>query len=178
MIESRLLALMPYPHPIGRCRQHIAPRIRAVFLLGLFLVLSSVSCSTVRLVSPYDEIIDHGTSDLNTKIVSFVSRMVTLSGKPEGTYDSNATFYDETKGSIATLRLRAQADEKNEITLKLLQELDENIDRLRQLHEMGKERGLSKAIADPALQAIEINCAGIIKFEIAKRRGDAATAAN
>jgi hypothetical protein len=73
----------------------------------LALVLLAGACGPVRLVSAYDEIIDRGTSDLNTKIVSFVGRMVTLSGRPEGTYDANATFYDDAKGSIATLRLRA-----------------------------------------------------------------------
>jgi len=136
----------------------------------LVLVALLCACGHVQLVSSYDEIIDRGTSDLNTKIVSFVGRMVTLSGKPEGTYDTNATFYDDMKGTVATLGMRAQVQEKNEITVKMLQELGGNMERLRQLHEMGKERGLSKAIADPALAAIEINIEGIIKFEVAKRR--------
>ncbi len=137
------------------------------------MVLSA--CGPVRLVSAYDEIIDRGTTELNTKIVSFVGRMVTLSGRSEGTYDSNATFYDDVKGTIVTLRLRAQVQEKNEITVKMLQELDGNVERLRQLHEMGKEHGLLKTIADPALAAIEVNVEAIIKFEVAKRREETGT---
>jgi hypothetical protein len=137
----------------------------------LALVALLCACGPVRLVSAYDEIIDREATDLNTKIVSFVGRMVTLSGRPEGTYDANATFYDDVKGTVATLSLRAQVQEKNEITVKMLQELGGNLERLRQLHEMGKEHGLSKAIADPALAAIEVNVEAILKFEVAKRRG-------
>jgi hypothetical protein len=143
---------------------------RRVGVLALVALLCA--CGPVRLVSAYDEIIDREATDLNTKIVSFVGRMVTLSGKPEGTYDANATFYDDVKGTVATLSLRAQVQqEKNEITVKMLQELAGNLERLRQLHEMGKEHGLAKAIADPALSAIEVNVEAIIRFEVAKRRG-------
>jgi hypothetical protein len=139
--------------------------------LGLLaLVFVFCACTPVRLVSSYDEILDRGTSDLNTKIVSFVGRMVTLAGKPGGTYDTNASFYDDVKGTIATLTLRAQVLEKNAITQKMLQELMENVERLRQLHEMGNDHGLTKAIASPALSAIEVNIEAIIKFEVAKRR--------
>lgn len=143
------------------------------WLLAVALLLSA--CGPVRLVSAYDEIIDRGTTELNTKIVSFVGRMVTLSGKQEGTYDANATFYDDVKGSLVTLRLRAQLQENNEITVKMLQELDGNVERLRQLHQMGKDRGLPETVADPALAAIEVNVEAIIKFEIAKRREETGT---
>jgi len=94
-------------HRLGDQPRSIASgRTTLCSLLALLVLLWA--CGPVRLVSSYDEILDRGTSDLNTKIVSFVTRMVTLSGKPEGTYDSNATFYDDVTGSIATLRLRAQ----------------------------------------------------------------------
>ncbi len=137
------------------------------------LVALLCACVHVQFVSSYDEIIDRGTSEMNTKIVSFVSRMVTLSGKPEGTYDANATFYDDVKGTITTLGLRAQVQEKNEITQQMFQELAGNVERLRQLHEMGSEHGLSKAVASPALQLIEVSVEAIIKFEVAKRREQA-----
>jgi hypothetical protein len=131
-----------------------------------------VACGPVRLVSPYDEIIDRNTSDLYGRIISFVEKMVARSGKSEGTYESNPSFYEDVRGSIATLRLRARVQEKNENTVRLLQELDENVERLRTLHEVGKERGLTKALAGPALQFIEVNCEGIIRFEVGKRRGE------
>ena len=139
---------------------------------ALWLVLILCACGPVRLVSAYDEIIDRGVSDLHTKVVSFVARMVTESGKPEGTYEPNAAFYDDAKAAISTLRLRARLQDKNEDTVKLIDLLDSNMDLLRHLHEMGKEHGLSKALADPALAAIETNFESILKFEVAKKRGE------
>ena len=147
----------------------LAQCTRLLVLLLAFLA----ACSHVQFVSSYDEIIDRGTSDLNTKIVSFVGRMETLSGKPEGSYDANATAYDDVKATLATLGLRARTQEKNEITQAMLKELEGNVERLRQLHEMGRERGLSKAVAEPALQSIEVNVEALLKFEMAKRREQA-----
>jgi hypothetical protein len=170
MIEHDVGLRVASGHHAGHRTPYVALRgVGFSSLLALALVLA---CGPVRLVSPYDEIIDRTTSELHTRIVSFVGRMVTLSGKPEGTYESNANFYDDVRGSISTIRLRARVQEKNEITLNLIQELEGNIERLRLLHELGKERGLTKPVADPALHLIEVNCEGIIKFEVAKRRGE------
>ena len=151
----------PFPSALGRF---------LTLWVGLMLA-TGLACSPVRLISSYDEIVDRGTSDLHSRIVSFVSRMETLSGKPEGAYEPNAAFYDDIHGTLSTLRLRARIQDKNEFTVTLLDELASNVERLRQLHELGKDRGLPKAIAEPALQAIETNCESIIKLEVAKRRG-------
>ena len=169
--RTGVVATVGPPHRAAP-RRPLAGLVLRVALLALMLV-SLAACGHVQFVSSYDEIIDRGTTDLNTKIVSFVGRMETLAGKLEGTYDANATFYDDVKGTIATLRLRARTQEKNEITLAMLKELDENMARLRQLHEMGKEHGLSKAVAEPALQFVEVNVEAILKFEVAKRREQA-----
>jgi hypothetical protein len=138
----------------------------------LIAVLLFCACGPVRFVSAYDEMIDRDATDLHTRIYVFVHRMESLAGKPEGAFESNSAFYADSEGTISTLRLRAKVQEKNEITVKLIQELDDNLHRLRQLHEAEKERGLRRAVAEPALQAIETSCEGIIRFEVAKRRGD------
>lgn len=142
---------------------------RALLLLVLLL---QVACTTIRLISPYDETIDRGTGDVHTKIVAFVGRMTLLAGKPEGTYEANKAFYPEIAGEITTLKLRADATPKNEITVKLFEELEGNTERLRKLHETGKEGGLSLPLAKPALAAITTNCGAILRLEIAKKRGE------
>lgn len=157
----------------GHRRSALAPRGVLLKYRWLLTVLALLcACGPVRLVSAYDSILDQGTSDVDAKVVAFATKMVRLSGTPEGAYASNAGFYDEMKGGLATLKMRAMADDKNEITVKMLQELDDNLERLRQLHEMGKDRGLTNVIADPALQAIEATCRAITKFELAKQRGE------
>jgi len=130
-----------------------------------------VACGPVRLVSSYDEVIDRGASEIHTRIVGFVDRMTGLAGKPEGAYAANVGFYSDLKASVATLKMRALAQGKNEVTVALVGELATNVENLRKLHEMSKDAGLPSVLASPALSAIEVNCAAIVKFEVSKRRG-------
>jgi hypothetical protein len=135
------------------------------------MIAALVGCGPVRLVSPYDEALDHGASEIHTRIVAFLDKMTTVAGKPEGTYAANTTFYSDLKASVATLKMRAQAQGKNEVTVALVGELGTNVENLRRLHESSKDAGLPAVLASPALSAIEVNCAAIVKFEVAKRRG-------
>jgi hypothetical protein len=135
------------------------------------MIAALVACGPVRLVSPYDEALDHGASEIHTRIAAFVDKMTALAGKPEGTYAANTAFYADLKASVATLKMRAQAQGKNEVTVALVAELSTNVENLRRLHEGSKDAGLPAVLASPALSAIEVNCAAIVKFEVAKRRG-------
>ena len=155
--------------PPRRASRPIAARFQPALFIAL--MAAWVACGPVRLVSPYDEAIDHGTSEIHTRMVAFVERVTNLAGKPEGTYAANVGFYNDLKASVATLKLRALAQGKNEITVALVGELATNVDNLRKLHESSKDAGLPSILASPALSAIEINCAAIVKFEVAKRRG-------
>ena len=103
----------------------------------------------MRLVSTYDEAIDKGTSEIYTHAVAFVDKVTALAGKPEGTYVANAAFYSDLKASVATLKLRSQAQGKNEITIALVGELATNVENLRRLHESSKDAGLPSILASP-----------------------------
>jgi hypothetical protein len=155
----------PRPH----AARPLAAGLRPAILVAL--MAAWVACGPVRLVSPYDEAIDRGASEIHTRMVGFIDRMTSLAGKPEGAYAANVGFYSDLKASLATLKLRAQAQGKNEITAALVGELATNVENLRKLHEMSKDAGLPSVLASPALSAIEVNCAAIVKFEVAKRRG-------
>src|SRR5687767_1433161 len=82
-------------------------------LLSLFALLG---CGPVRLVSPYDQLLDEGISAFHTDVSAFVGKMVTLAGKPEGTYEANKATYPELTARVSTLRLRAAGTPKNELT--------------------------------------------------------------
>ena len=138
----------------------------------LLLLTLQLGCGPVRLVSPYDEQIDSGTSQAHTEIAEFVAKMALVAGKPGGTYESDANFYAELTAKVSTLKLRAAAQAKNDITVRLFEELLTSIDKLRQLHESGAAGGLSPPLGKPALQGIDVICESILKFEIAKRRGE------
>lgn len=141
-------------------------------LVSVVLALLALSCGPVRLVSPYDQLIDEGVTEFHTKISTFIGKMKNLSGKPEGTYEANRDAYPEFTAELSTLKLRAHATAKNELTEKSLAEVETNVENLRKLHESGGEKGLAPAMANPALAAIDIQCEAILKLEIAKKRGD------
>jgi hypothetical protein len=119
-------------------------RVRSALFVAV--IAAFVACGPVRLVSPYDEVIDKGTSEIHTRVVAFIDRMTSVAGKPEGAYSANVTFYGDVKASIATLKLRAAAQGKNEITTLLVAELATNIENPRKLHESGKDGGSYRAL--------------------------------
>jgi hypothetical protein len=160
-------------HDVSLPSERVSRGLRALVSPALFvtIIAALVACGPVRLVSPYDEAIDRGASEIHTRVTAFIDKMTTLAGKPEGTYAANTAFYADLKASVATLKLRAQAQGKNEVTVNLVGELGTNVENLRRLHESSKDAGLPSILATPALSAIEVNCAAIVRFEVAKRRG-------
>lgn len=148
------------------------PRLRPHPVLAFATLLLFVACTQVRLVGPYDEMIDNGTGQVHTKLVAFVTRMESLAGQPAGTYANNAQFYTDIAAEVSTLRLRAQALPKDDITVKMLDELAGNVERLRQLHQIGGDKGLPEVLGKPALSALETNCGEILVLEVKKKRGE------
>ena len=137
--------------------------VAALFLLA--------SCA-VRLVSPYDETMDRGISNFHEKVTAFVVKMESVAGRPEGTYDANKDAYADLRASVVTLRMRAAATPLDEATRTSLDEVIHNIDNLVRLHSAAGTGGLKSAVGDPALAAIDVQCESILRFEIAKKRGD------
>jgi hypothetical protein len=148
------------------------PKRSKLVVLVLALVSLLVCCGPIRLVSPYDQVIDEGVTAFYAHVTGFVGKMETLAGKPEGTYEANKASYPELSAELSSLRMHAAQTPLNDSTVKSLDELIGSIERLRQLHASGGDKGLFPALADPALKAIEVQCESIVKLEIAKRRGE------
>ena len=83
----------------------------ARLFLTLMLAVAATACMTVKLVSDYDEQIDHGLTQLYADTSSFVERMISLHGTPAGSYDANQQFYNEATGRVDALMARAQANQ-------------------------------------------------------------------
>lgn len=83
---------------------------RVIFssLLALF-VLALSGCTTITLVPAYDSKIDDSLTDLYADTTVFVDRMIESQGTPAGTYAANAEFYDEARGTVEALIVRAEA---------------------------------------------------------------------
>ena len=131
-----------------------------------------VGCGPIRLVSAYDQVVDEGVTKFHTDIVAFVGKMSALAGKPEGTYEANQGAYAEFAAQLSSLKMHAAQTPKNTITEQALDELARNIENLRKLHESGKDHGLSEPLTRTAIVAIHVQCESILKFEMAKKRGE------
>jgi hypothetical protein len=109
-------------------------------------------------------------SELHTKIVSFVAHVERDAGTPAGEYEQHKAFYDDTRATISTIRLRAESVPKNSVTVEMVKLLEDSTDKLRQLHMSGGKGGLSKPLGDPALAALDVQFKSLLTFEIAKQR--------
>lgn len=89
----------------------MAPRRIPAWLAALFLSFSLVlsSCAPIQLVPAYDEQIDTGLTDLYANTTTFVDRMITLHGTPEGDYAHNKEFYESAAARMDALTVRAEA---------------------------------------------------------------------
>ena len=80
------------------------------FVLLLFAT-SIAACTPVRYVSAYDEQIDHGLTQLYADTRQFVDRMISLTGRPEGTFEPNADFYQNAIARVDAFTARAEANQ-------------------------------------------------------------------
>jgi hypothetical protein len=133
--------------------------------VALTLLLSSC----VVFVGPYDEVTDKAITDLQVKTEQFLAKMEVTGGS----YSENRNFYEEAKGSIRSIELRAALYEKNEGELKALKLLEENLDNLAELHQAGPLKGRALTAARSSL---ETNFQSLIQIELAKKRSSGVSA--
>lgn len=134
-------------------------------LLGLLLL---AGCFTVQFVSDYDEEIDRGITAFQKQIERHLAVMERGLGTPAADYAQSEAFYDAVRIDLGLLRTRADLDPKNAITVQQIDLLIRNVDRLAALH----REGLAANDLPPLRTAFTTSCTAIIKFELAKKRGE------
>lgn len=147
-----------------------AARTRWSAVLGLLLgllFLAAAGC-TVRLIADYDEQTDQAVMALQEEIESFLVNQERVFGTPEAEYARWTDAYDRFRVAIRSLRVRSEARPQNEITVQHLVLLEESLDNLERLHELGFE---SREEFTPLRDAFHRSFTAILKLELAKRRG-------
>ena len=134
----------------------------------LFAVLSlsflSASCS-VKFISDYDEVLDRSITEFQHKAETLLTTLEQQ--KPIPKYAAYQREYVALKADISSMTMRAKAFDKNEITVKQL----ENLMKLVSDWEAAHQQGLM-AEEIPAIRApLNVACTAILKLEIAKKRG-------
>jgi hypothetical protein len=137
------------------------------FLLLLYGLLLA-GCPTVRLVSDYDEEIDRGVTAFQRQIEHHLAGLERVIGTPAADYGRYTEFYDDVKIDLTLLRSRAALAPHNEITVQQFDRLLRQVALLEQLH----RAGLAANDLPPVHTAFSVSCTAIIKFELAKKRGE------
>lgn len=100
-------------------------------VLLIMVVLSLCACSGIRLVSPYDEVIDKGVIEFAEQFNTHVKNMGDLSGTQEGTYEANLKTYNALDSKLDVLIARASAASEGK-GCKVEQKLYEQIKKMLQ----------------------------------------------
>jgi hypothetical protein len=141
---------------------------RVTALLAILIWLTA-SCSSIRLISAYDEITDKAVTALQEKVSTFFIQMDSDIGTEQANYVHHEKFYQEAKVDLSTLRIRANAIEKNKIVQDQLKELNSMLLNLEALHKIGFA---SKEMLTPLRQPFESAFTAIIKLQLALKRGE------
>jgi len=137
------------------------------FILIAFLAIMIGGCATIKLVADYDEKIDTGVTELHKQLEEFLVKLKSKTGTPEGSYEANKKFYDDVKVTISSLRVRADATQRNSLTVKMFDKLLNNINRLESDH----KEGITKDEIPLYRGGFNSQFTAILTFELAKKRG-------
>jgi hypothetical protein len=78
-------------------------------LLALVFSSACIACTSVRLVSDYDPVIDQGVTSFAVEINTHVKNMAELGGKPAGTYEATFATYNALDARLDVMISRADA---------------------------------------------------------------------
>ena len=135
-------------------------------LLILLILLSGCS---VKLISTYDEKTDSAVTNLQKSVESFFLTLESQEGLPDCRYENHTLFYKDAKVDISSIDVRARAIPENDITIKQIGLLKENLELLEKLH---KTECLSKEQIKTLRISFNSGFTAILKLELAKKRGD------
>ena len=142
------------------------------WLMCVLIVFTITGCSTIKIVGDYDEQIDQGTTALQKDVETYLVKLESSAAKPEdkvAAYIDNKQFYSDSRVTISGLRLRADATERNSLTVRAFDKLNANLDLFESMHKEGIIRiEITKLIRPGFTQQFT----AILTFEIAKRRGE------
>lgn len=100
-------------------------------MLILITCLSLCACSGVRIINPYDDVVDKGVVTFSEQFNAFVKNMGDLGGTQEGTYEANIKTYNDLDAKLDVLISRT-ASASQGLGCKLEQKLYEQIGKMLQ----------------------------------------------
>lgn len=146
-------------------------KIRQLYLAAVLLLAVLLSgCSAIQLVGDYDVQTDKGITALQKDTEVFFVTLEAAEGSMAAPYAASKDFYGQAKVAVSALRIRADALERGSFTVRMLDRLQNNFDRLAADH----REGISKPELPLYRGALNSQFTSLLTFELAKRRGQQA----
>jgi hypothetical protein len=144
-------------------------RVTSLSACLLLIPLLAGAC-TLKLVSEYDEQIDASATALQKEMGSYLTELAAVgAGSPEETYHHNAAFYRSYEVSLRSVRIRAEANRQNQITVQQINNMLSSLQALAEVHE--DQGTVSDAFINTTRGLMNTSWQAIIEWEIAKKRG-------
>ena len=145
-------------------------------VLSSFLIVImtlSQSCTSIRLISEYDEITDKTVTEVQEKVSSYFVKLENSVGTKESSYGNYKEQFEQIKIDLNTLEVRAKAIDKNRIVIEQVKELKKMVMNLENLHKSFGENGYqSYDLIKPNLNSFNSAFTAIIKLQLALKRGE------
>lgn len=147
-------------------------RISALPVIVVLVISLGLAGCSVQFVGRYDEQTVQSVTDLLRKIEGRLIKLERVLESPDaaeqGKYSNYVDFYDEIKTDLSLIRARAQAIPKNELTVKQIDLLADEINKFEDAHQRGI---LNPAVVRIARKNISQTIEAIMAAEFAKKRG-------
>ncbi|MBL3548815.1 MULTISPECIES: hypothetical protein [Chryseobacterium] len=110
---------------------------KRISILMSFLLVILTSCTSIKLISDYDELTDKKIVALQEKVTGFVVKIRDEIGTDKAKYVNYKPFYQEVKVDLETLKIRTNAIDNNKIVQDQVSTLATYIDNLEKVHKLG-----------------------------------------
>jgi hypothetical protein len=105
-------------------------------LLLIVLIAAMQGCSSIRLISDYDETTDKLTTEIQQKISEVFVKIERNIGTTKAEYSNFTDQYDDIRVLVNTLEVRANSIDKNKIVQDQVKEIISMLDNLEKLHKL------------------------------------------
>jgi len=147
---------------------------RVLLWIMLLNVLLLSGCTSIKLISDYDETTDKAVTALQRKMSTFLVDVESKLGTPNAEHKNYVETYKELRVDISAIELRVNALPNNRITQEQIKTLKDNIGLLETLHKTGFAGDLNsqKSVLATVQKDFDTALSAILKLELAKRRGE------
>lgn len=102
-----------------------------------FILIFSIGCTSIKLIADYDKQIDSTAMAFQKNVEMHLIKLERNIGTDSSSYENNIDFYDEAKVESSSIKVRAAALPKNELTLLQIDLLIQNFNNLEKIMNWG-----------------------------------------